>query len=48
MVWDDAASRGSLSPIKILGGSSRMPAFSPEEVFVTVEDIQNAVAHGLS
>lgn len=48
VVWDDAASRGSLSPIKILGGSSRMPAFSPEEVFVTVEDIQNAVAHGLS
>jgi len=44
VVWDDTASRGSLSPIKILSpGSSRMPAFKPEEVFVTVEDIQNAI-----
>lgn len=39
IIWDDAASRGTLSPIKILSpGSSRMPAFKPDEVFVTVED----------
>ena len=44
--WDDAASKGSLSPLKILSpGSSRMPAFAPEEVFVTVEDIQNAIVN---
>jgi hypothetical protein len=48
IVWDDAASRGTLSPLKMLGGSSRMPAFSPEEVFVTVEDVQGAIAHGFS
>lgn len=48
VVWDDAASRGTLSPLKMLGGTSRMPAFSPEEVFVTVEDVQNAIVHGLS
>jgi hypothetical protein len=46
--WDDAASKGSLSPLKILSpGSSRMPAFSPEEVLVTVEDIQNAIVNGM-
>lgn len=47
-VWDDAASKGSLSPLKILSpGSSRMPAFAPEEVFVTVEDIQNSIVNGM-
>jgi len=47
-VWDDQASKGSLSPMKILSpGSSRMPAFAPEEVFVTVEDIQNAIVNGM-
>lgn len=47
-VWDDAASKGSLSPMKILSpGSSRMPAFAPEEVFVTVEDIQNSIVNGM-
>ena len=46
--WDDAASKGTLSPMKILSpGSSRMPAFSPEEVFVTVEDVQNAIVNGM-
>jgi len=45
-VWDDAASKGSLSPMKILSpGSSRMPAFAPEEVFVTVEDVQNSIVN---
>jgi SpoVK/Ycf46/Vps4 family AAA+-type ATPase len=47
-IWDDAASKGSLSPMKILSpGSSRMPAFAPEEVFVTVEDIQNSIVNGM-
>eukprot|EP00522_Entomoneis_paludosa_P008967 CAMPEP_0172454348 /NCGR_PEP_ID=MMETSP1065-20121228/11370_1 /TAXON_ID=265537 /ORGANISM="Amphiprora paludosa, Strain CCMP125" /LENGTH=568 /DNA_ID=CAMNT_0013206665 /DNA_START=56 /DNA_END=1762 /DNA_ORIENTATION=+ len=46
--WDDTASKGSLSPMKILSpGSSRMPAYMPEEVFVTVEDIQNAIVDGM-
>lgn len=46
--WDDTASKGSLSPMKILSpGSSRMPAFAPEEVFVTVEDVQNAIVNGM-
>lgn len=46
--WDDTASKGSLSPMKILSpGSSRMPAFAPEEVFVTVEDIQNSIVNGM-
>ena len=45
-VWDDAASKGSLSPMKILSpGTTRMPAFAPEEVFVTVEDIQNSIVN---
>jgi SpoVK/Ycf46/Vps4 family AAA+-type ATPase len=47
-IWDDAASKGSLSPLKILSpGSSRMPAFAPEEVFVTVEDVQNSIVNGM-
>mmetsp|Transcript_27128 Transcript_27128/g.76320 ORF Transcript_27128/g.76320 Transcript_27128/m.76320 type:complete len:576 (-) Transcript_27128:168-1895(-) len=46
--FDDQASKVSVSPIKLMSGaSSRMPAFAPEEVFVTVEDIQNAVVNGL-
>jgi SpoVK/Ycf46/Vps4 family AAA+-type ATPase len=48
MVWDDSASKGSLSPMRMLSpGSSRMPAYAPEEVFVTVEDIQNAIVNGM-
>lgn len=48
IVWDDSASRGSLSPIKLLSpGTSRMPVFAPEEVFVTVEDIQNSIVNGM-
>lgn len=47
-IWDDTASKGSLSPIRVLSpGSSRMPVFKPEEVFVTVEDIQNAIVNGM-
>lgn len=46
--WDDSTSKGSLSPMKILSpGTSRMPAFSPNEVFVTVEDVQNAIVNGM-
>jgi SpoVK/Ycf46/Vps4 family AAA+-type ATPase len=48
MVWDDSASKGSLSPMRMLSpGSSRMPAYAPAEVFVTVEDIQNAIVNGM-
>jgi hypothetical protein len=47
-MWDDTASKGTLSPMKILSpGSSRMPAYVPDEVLVTVEDIQNAIVNGL-
>jgi hypothetical protein len=48
VAWDDAASKGTLSPIRMLSpGTSRMPANSPEEVFVTVEDVQNAIVNGM-
>lgn len=48
VAWDDAASKGTLSPMKILSpGSSRMPAFSANEVCVTVEDIQNSIVIGM-
>ncbi|CAB9519425.1 ESX-3 secretion system protein EccA3 [Seminavis robusta] len=47
-MWDDSTSKASMSPMKFLSpGSSRIPAFAPEEVFVTVEDIQNAIVNGL-
>lgn len=47
-VWDDTVSKGSLSPLKLLSpGSSRMPAYGPAEVFVTYEDIQNAIVNGM-
>jgi hypothetical protein len=47
-MYDDTASKGTLSPMKILSpGSSRMPAYLPDEVLVTVEDIQNAIVNGL-
>jgi SpoVK/Ycf46/Vps4 family AAA+-type ATPase len=46
--FDDAASKASLSPIKMMSpGSNRMPAFLPEEIFVTVEDVQNAIVNGM-
>lgn len=47
-IFDDTATKGTLSPMKILSpGTSRMPAYTPEEVFVTVEDVQNAIVTGL-
>jgi len=46
--FDDAASKVSISPIKMMSpGQSRMPAFSPEEIYVTVEDVQNAIVNGI-
>jgi SpoVK/Ycf46/Vps4 family AAA+-type ATPase len=38
----------SVSPIKMMTPTSpRMPAYTPEEVFVTVEDVQNAFVNGM-
>ena len=46
--FDDAATKVSVSPIKMMSpNSSRMPAFSPEEIFITVEDVQNAIVNGM-
>jgi hypothetical protein len=40
--------QASVSPLKMLSpGSQRMPAYTPEEVFVTVEDVQNAFVNGM-
>lgn len=47
--FDDSSSKVSFSPIKMMspGPSSRMPAATPEEIFVTVEDVQNAIVNGM-
>lgn len=46
--FNDDASKISVSPIKLMSpGGSRMPAFTPEEIFVTVEDVQNAIVNGM-
>lgn len=46
--FNDDASKASVSPIKLMSpGAARMPAFNPEEVFVTVEDVQNAIVNGM-
>ena len=49
LTFDDTASKVSVSPIKLMntGGTSRMPSFTPEEIFVTVEDAQNAMVSGM-
>jgi len=51
VIWDDAALKGSLSPLKLLSGgatnSSRMPVLAPEEILVTYEDVQNAIVNGM-
>lgn len=45
---NDEVSRASMSPKKMMSaGSQRMPSSSPEEVFVTVEDVQNAIVNGM-
>eukprot|EP00429_Kryptoperidinium_foliaceum_P004284 CAMPEP_0176015308 /NCGR_PEP_ID=MMETSP0120_2-20121206/7272_1 /TAXON_ID=160619 /ORGANISM="Kryptoperidinium foliaceum, Strain CCMP 1326" /LENGTH=574 /DNA_ID=CAMNT_0017348277 /DNA_START=16 /DNA_END=1736 /DNA_ORIENTATION=+ len=45
--FNDDASKVSISPIKLMSpGTPKMPAFTPEEVFVTVEDVQNAIVSG--
>lgn len=44
----DDISRTSITPLKMLsGGGNRMPSMKPEEVFVTVEDVQNAIVNGM-
>lgn len=46
--FNDDASKVSMSPIKLMSpGTPKMPSFTPEEVFVTVEDVQNAIVNGL-
>ena len=46
--FNDDASKVSVSPIKLMQpGTSRMPTFAPEEIFVTVEDVQNAMVNGM-
>ena len=48
LVWDDTASKGSLSPLRLLSpGAARTPAYKPEEVLVTVEDIQNSIVNAM-
>lgn len=47
--FNDQSSKMSFSPIKMMspGASSRMPAATPDEIFVTVEDVQNAIVNGM-
>jgi hypothetical protein len=48
LIWDDAASKGSLSPLRLLSpGASRMPHYKAEEVAVTVEDVQNSIVNAM-
>jgi hypothetical protein len=43
----DAVSGLSTSPMKLMSAAQRMPSFTPEEVLVTVEDVQNAIVNGM-
>ena len=46
--FNDDASKVSISPMKLMSpGTPKMPAFTPEEIFVTVEDVQNAIVNGM-
>jgi ATPase family associated with various cellular activities (AAA) len=46
--FNDDASKVSISPIKLMSpGTPKMPVFAPEEIFVTVEDVQNAIVSGM-
>lgn len=47
--FNDESSKVSFSPIKMMSpaASSRMPAATPDEIFVTVEDVQNAIVNGM-
>lgn len=47
--FNDESSKVSFSPIKMMspGASSRMPVATPDEIFVTVEDVQNAIVNGM-
>lgn len=44
----DDTSRASMSPMKLITpGSQRMPSLKPEEIYVSVEDVQNAIVNGM-
>jgi hypothetical protein len=44
----DDTSKQSLSPLKLITpGPNRMPSLAPEEVYVSVEDVQNAIVNGM-
>jgi hypothetical protein len=44
----DDTSRHSMSPMKLITpGSQRMPSLKPEEIYVSVEDVQNAIVNGM-
>ena len=44
----DEVSKASISPMKMLSpGSHRMPSHRPEEIVVSVEDVQNAIVNGM-
>jgi len=47
--FNNNSSKVSFSPIKMMspGAASRMPSATPDEVFVTVEDVQNAIVNGM-
>jgi len=49
MHFSDDSSKVSFSPIKMMSptSASRMPAATPDEIFVTVEDVQNAIVNGM-
>lgn len=49
MHFSDDSSKVSFSPIKMMSptAASRMPAATPDEIFVTVEDVQNAIVNGM-
>ena len=44
----DDTSKSSMSPMKLITpGSQRMPSLKPEEIYVSVEDVQNAIVSGM-
>eukprot|EP00548_Thalassiothrix_antarctica_P008316 CAMPEP_0194131668 /NCGR_PEP_ID=MMETSP0152-20130528/2394_1 /TAXON_ID=1049557 /ORGANISM="Thalassiothrix antarctica, Strain L6-D1" /LENGTH=582 /DNA_ID=CAMNT_0038826529 /DNA_START=70 /DNA_END=1818 /DNA_ORIENTATION=+ len=44
----DDESRSSISPMRLMSGATqRMPSKKPEEIYVSVEDLQNAIVNGM-
>jgi hypothetical protein len=44
----DDVSRQSMSPMRLISpGSQRIPSLKPEEIYVSVEDVQNAIVNGM-